>query len=181
MTQPATTPAEKVLARVLLVSAIDGWSLIAIAALGTPLALALGDLSGAFLGLLIVAAGMNELRGRSRLVRRDASGMRLLVRTQMLLLAVILVYCVSRLGSFDEGLVQDVVRENLTPEMEALLQENGIGRADIVPAVKLMFHFIYATVAVVSILCQGGLAYYYRSRTPRVAEALAAPPQSPLA
>jgi hypothetical protein len=181
MSLPASTPPEKTLQRVLLISAIDGWSLIGIAAIGTLLALALGDLSGAFVGLMAVVAGTIELRGRSRLVRRDAAGMRLLVRAQMFLLAVLLVYCASRLGSFDEGLVQDMVQENLTPEMEAALLESGIQRADVVPAVKVMFYLIYGTVAFVSLLCQGGLALYYRSRTPRVTEALATPPQSPLA
>jgi hypothetical protein len=175
---PASPPAlsEKILARVLLVSAIDGWSLLGVAALGTLLALALGDLSGAFVGFMAAFAGGIELRGRRRLLHRDASGMRLLKNAQLYLLAVILTYCATRLGSFDEGLVQDLVRENLTPDMEAALQESGIGRGDIVPAVKVMFHAIYLTVAIVSLLCQGGLMLYYRSRTPQVTAALATPP-----
>lgn len=172
----APTPAEKSLRRVLLISGIDGWSVIAIAGLGSLLALMLGDLSGAFTGLLIIAAGVIELRGRARLQRRDAGGMISLVRAQLFLLAVILIYCVTRLASFDEGLVQQLVQENLTPDMEAALREGGLARADIVPAVKLMFYAVYGTVVVASLLCQGGLMYYYRSRTARVAEALSAPP-----
>lgn len=175
MSQPVPSPAEKSLRRVLLVSAVDGWSVIAIAGLGTLLALALGDLSGACVGLLIVFAGIIELRGRGRLRRRDAQGMNLLVRAQLFLLAVILVYCATRLGSFDEGYVQEMVKENLTPDLEAALQEGGIARGDIVPAVKLMFYVLYGTVASVSLLCQGSLILYYRSRIARVREALGAP------
>lgn len=172
------TPPEKILRHVLLIAALDGWSVVAIAGLGSLVALALGDLSGLCVGLMLVAAGTIEFRGRGRLVRRDATGMRLLIRAQMIILVVILVYCASRLGSFDEGLVQDAVRENLTPDMEAMLQESGIGRADIVPAVKVMFYTIYGTVAFVSLVCQGGLSLYYRSRAPRVTEALAGSPGS---
>lgn len=172
MPTPVPTPAEKTLRRVLLIAVIDGWSVIGVAALGTLLALALGDLSSLVVGLLILAAGIVELRGRGQLLRRNAAGMRLLVRAQLALLAVILVYCVSRLGSFDEGLVLD----NLTPDLEAMLKENGLERGDIVPAVQMMFYAAYGTVALVTVLFQGGLALYYRSRTPRVTEALAAPP-----
>lgn len=180
MSLPPPHPAEKSLRRVLLVSALDGWSVAVIAGVGTLLALALGDLSGAATGLLILVAGATELRGRARLRRKDATGMKLLVRAQLFLLTVILVYCATRLGSFDEGLVQDTVRENLTPDMEAALLESGIARGDIVPAVKMMFYVLYGTVAFVSLLCQGGLILYYRSRATRVAEALAAPPPAPL-
>lgn len=177
MTMPGPTPEGKVLKRILLISAIDGWSVLALAALGTLLALVLGDLSSVVVGLLIAAAGILELRGRQHLVRRNPGGMRLLVRAQMFLLLVILVYCVSRLGSFDEGTVLD----NLTPEMEAVLKENGLERGDIIPAVQLMFYVGYGTVAFLSILFQGGLTLYYRSRTTPVTAALALPPQTPLA
>ena len=175
MSTPAPSPAAKTLQRVLLVSALDGWSVIGIAALGTLLALALGDLSSLITGLLLVAAGIVELRGRGQLLRRNAGGMRLLVRAQLSLLAVILVYCVTRLGSFDQGLVLDY----LTPAMEAMLKDNGLERADIVPAVQMLFYVVHGTVALVTILFQGGLTLYYRSRTAKVTEALCAPPMDP--
>jgi len=38
------------------------------------------------------------------------------------------------------------------------------------------FYATYGTVAVLSLVFQGGLALYYRSRTARVTAALAAPP-----
>jgi len=176
MPSPVTTPPEKVLNRVLLVSAIDGWSVVTLAGFGVLLALALGDLSGAFTGLLIVTAGIIELTGRRRLLRGDPAGMKLLVRAQLFLLAVILLYCVTRLGSFDPELAMS----NLTPELEAMLKENGIERADVGPAVQIVFYVVYSLVAFLSLLFQGGLILYYRSRTTRIREALATPPPVPL-
>src|SRR5258708_16432877 len=99
MTAPQPTPAQKALKRVLLVSAIDGWSVIVIAALGTLLTLLLGDLSGVGVGLLVLIAGLQELRARRRLQRRDPAGMKHLVRAQLFLLAVLLVYCAPRRGT----------------------------------------------------------------------------------
>ena len=91
MTAPAPTPPEKILRRVLLISALDGWSLVAIAGLGVVLTLVFGDWLGTGIGLLALAAGLGELRGRRQLRRRDPAGMRLLVRAQLFLLSVILV------------------------------------------------------------------------------------------
>jgi hypothetical protein len=174
MTDPSPTPQEKALRRVLTVSRLDGWSVIVIAALGTLLTLAFGDLLGCFVGVMIAAAGGLELRGRRKLERRDAAGMKMLVRSQMFLLTVILVYCASRLGSFDA----DSAMGNLTPDMEAMLKEAGIVKADILPMVRLAFFGTYGTVALVSLLFQGGMAFFYRRKTPLVTAALAAPPRA---
>jgi len=173
MTAPAPTPQEKVLQRVLLVSAIDGWSIVAVAGLGTLGTLLLGDLLGVGVGLLVLVAGVIELRGRHRLRRRDPAGMQLLVRAQLFLLSVILVYCVSRLGSFDA----ETAMASLTPEMEVMLKEGGLERADVLPLVQTVFYSVYGTVAFVSVIFQGGLTLYYRSRTGPVTAALARPPE----
>lgn len=167
--------------RVLLVSRLDGLSIVVVASLGSLLALLLGDLVGVLVGLMVVGAGAMELRGHGALKRRDASGMRWLVRSQLFLLTVILVYCASRLGSFDS----ESVMGNLTPDMASVLQEAGIEQADIVPLVRMMFLTVYGSVAAITLLYQGGMALYYSRRTARVAAFLAAPPpvaaHSPLA
>lgn len=143
-----------------------------IAALGSLLTLLLGDLGGLLVGLLVAAAGVIELRGRRRLQQGDSGGMQALVRAQLLLLTVILVYCASRLGSFDG----ETVMSNLTPEMEAVLKENGLQRSDILPLVRTVFYATYGLVAFLSLLFQGGLALYYRAKTALVTEALTEPP-----
>jgi len=61
--------------------------------------------------------------------------------------------------------------------MEAVLQESGLNRADILPLVHQMFIVLYGTVALVSLIYQGGLALYYRSKTRLVTEALTIPPE----
>ena len=176
------TPDEKAYRRVMAIAAFDGWSVVGVAAAGTLLSLAFGDLGGMVTGLLVAGAGGMELHGRKRLKRRDAGGMRWLVRAQLFLLTVILVYCVSRLASFDA----ESAMGNLTPDMAAMLKESGLEQADILPLVHTAFLALYGSVAAVSILYQGGLALYYRSRVARVTAAMAAPPsvprpQSPLA
>lgn len=176
MPVPEPTPQEKVLKRVLFVSAFDGWSVIGISGLGILLTLLLGDLSGLVVGALVLAGGVMELRGRKQLCQRNPAGMKLLARAQLLILGVIMVYCVARLASFDA----ETALASLTPEMEAVLKENGVERADVLPLVQIAFYGTYITVPVVSLLFQGGLILYYRSRAAAVATALA-PEQSPLA
>jgi heme A synthase len=187
MTKPVPTPQEKALRRVLLISRLDGWSIVVIAALSLLLTLVLGELLGLGISLLVLTAGIMELRGRRALKRRDPDGMKLLVRAQMFLLIVILVYCARCLGSFDAGYLQ----EQLIPEMrqnlllfginfDEVLKEADLTVAEIVPLVHMMFLVLYGTLAFVSLLFQGGLALYYRSKTGLVIEALSAPPVPPL-
>ena len=172
MASPEPTPQEKILKRVFFISAMDGWSVVVLAVLGSLASLLLGDLSGVFIGFLVLAAGIMELRGRRRLRRRDASGMQLMIRAQIFLLGVILVYCVARLGSFDA----ETAMGNLTPDMDASLRELGMTRAQVLAYTRTMFYAVYSVVAVVSLLFQGGLALYYRRCTGAVGEALAVPP-----
>src|SRR6478735_1093385 len=169
-----TTPEEKMYRRVLFVSGFDGWSVVIVAGLGTLLSLLFTSLNGIFVGLLLIGAGAMELHGRRLLRRRNAEGMRWLVRAQVFLLGVILVYCVSRLGSFDA----ETAMGNLTPEMQAALNEAGVTTADLMPLVHVAFFATYAIVAVVSLFFQGGLAMYYRSRTARVTAFLTGSPPS---
>ncbi len=177
MTTVEPTKQDKALKRVLKISRVNGWSVVIFAGLGILLALALGDLASAGLGLLVGGAGWMELHGHKRLKRRDPEGMTWLVRSQMFLLSVVLVYCASRLGSFDN----ETMLSGLTPEMESLLKESGIERADLVPMVRLAFFstYITITVAALTVLYQGGMAFYYRRKIKLVTEALAAAPAVP--
>src|SRR3972149_1015553 len=114
MTTPEPTPQEKALKRVLKVSRLNGWSVAIFAGLCVLLTLVMGDLLGSVIGLLAVTYGWMEIRGNRLLKRRDPEGMKWLVRAQLFLLAVMLTYCASRLGSFDS----DSMLSNLTPDME---------------------------------------------------------------
>ena len=175
MTSSEPKERDKTLQRVLKISRLNGWSVIIFAGAGILLAGAMGDLVSVFIGLLVGAAGWMEVRGHNKLKRRDPEGMRWLVRSQMFLLAVILVYCASRLGSFD----QETMLSGLTPDMQAMLKESGVEMAEITPIVRMAFLTTYGLVAAVSLLYQGGMALYYRRRIKIVTEALTAPPDLP--
>jgi len=168
MTTSAPTPQENALKNVLKISRLNGWSVVVVAALSILLTLALGDLLGSAIGLLAMVSGWMEVRGGRKLKQRDPAGMTWLVRSQLFLLTIILVYCASRLGSFDA----ETVLGNLTPDMESILQDSGIQRADILPLVHKAFLALYLSVAFVTILYQGGMALYYRRKTTLVTEAL---------
>ena len=168
MTAPPPTPPQLALRKVLKISRLNGWSVAAVAGLGTLLSLAFGDLAGGSLGLLIVASAAMEIHGHRLLMRRDATGMTWLIRAQLFFLSVIMAYAVSRLFSFDG----EYILSNLTPEMEEALNAAGVSRAELVPLVQLFFRVFYGTIMFVSLIYQGGLAFFYRRKSLLVAEAL---------
>jgi hypothetical protein len=182
MAPPGPTPEVKALTRVLLISAIDGWSVVALSALGTLLALAVGEYIVALAGLLIMAAGLLELHGRRRLQLREASGMRLLVWAQLFLLGAIWTYAWYRWRFFDADALWRSLPELAQVRLDTQLAIAGLDpAADRAAVLEMMNFHICVLLAFLTLLFQGGLVLYYRSRTPRVAAALAAPPQSPLA
>ncbi len=169
---PTLSPAEISLQRVLTVSRLNGWSVIVLSALGSVLALAIGDLLSALIDLLVLAAGLMEVRGHRQLQQRDPAGLTLLVRSQLFLLAVMLVYCAGRLGSFDA----DTALASLTPDMEVILAATGLDKSSLLPLVRSAFFALYSAVAAITLIYQGGLALFYRSKIKLVTEALTAPP-----
>ncbi len=170
-------PPEEVLRRVLKTSRLNGWSVAIFAGLCSLVSWALGDPVGGSIGLLVALGGMLEVRGHRLLQRRDADGMRWLVRSQLVVLGVIWTYAATRLMSFDEGLV----REMVTPDMRASLNELGVTMEDILPLVRRFFYLLYGSVMAATLIYQGGLGLYYRRRTAAVELALRAPPLVPSA
>ena len=182
MTTPVPTPAQKALKRVLAISAVDGWSFVIIAALSLVITLAFLNPIGIFVSLMVLIAGVMELRGRNKLKRRDPAGMQLLVRSQLFLLAVILVYCARCLGSFDGDYIKDLIPEirqwmlMLSVNLDDVLRDVGLTTDELVPLTRKMFVLLYGTFALVTLFYQGGMALYYRAKTPLVTDALSAPP-----
>lgn len=168
------SPPQLALRKVLKISRVNGWSVAVFAGLCTLVSLVFGDLVGSGIGLLVVASGVMEIHGHRLLKRRDATGPVWLVRSQLFLLSVILVYAVTRLFSFDS----ESILSNLTPELEALLKENGITRAEIIPLVQTFFRAFYGAVILVTVIYQGGMAFYYRRKSPLVAKELNLPPNA---
>lgn len=177
---PATpTPAEKTLTRILAISGLNGWSVIIIAGLASVLALFMGDLVGLSVGVLAVVSGFMELHGRRRLKKRDAWGMRWLVRAELLLLAVLACYAARGLVSYNA----DYVRDQVVPEAREKLQllgislndflaSYGITEAQLPSLMRMVTIAIYGTVLLVTLLYQGGMVIYYRRKTDLVADLL---------
>jgi hypothetical protein len=176
-------PPEDVLRRVIRISRLNGWSVAIFAGLGILVSLAVLDPIGIAVCLLIALGGAIEVRGCRRLRRRDPDGMRLLVRSQLVVLGVIWVYALPRLLSFDATYLQDEAIPNLREllsasgmDFDSILAQAGLTTKDIVPLVHLFFVVLYGSVMLVTLFYQGGLALYYRHRTAAVTEALKAPP-----
>ena len=167
--KPPRVPEEQ-LRRVLSMAKLNGLGVTIVAGVCALGSLAFGDLMGAAVGALVTAGGAMELSGRKQVERGDAGGMRRLVRSQLLVLGVIVVYAISRFASFDA----ESAMGNLTPEMRSEMTQAGVDLAAILPMVRLMFYALYGSLAVVTLIYQGGLALYYRRRTEVVKQALAA-------
>ena len=167
--------ADKTLRRVLLISAIDGWSIAIFAGLCTFISLLFGEWIGVSIGAMITFAGVVELRGRTRLLRGNISGLDWLIRAQVLILATVGLYAFRNLLAFDEA----VLLAEVTPEIRNAIDQLGISMADIERLMKPIYYGLYLTVIGVTLLFQGGLALYYASRRTKITGALAAQQAQP--
>ncbi len=173
----ATKTPKEILHRILLVSLIDGWSIALVAGLCTVASLVFGDWVGGFVGLLVTAGGVIELRGRRRLTQHDADGgMDFLVYSQCVVIGVIWAYAISRMTGFDA----DTAMANMTPDMKSALDQIGMSAHDVVHYVRLFTYALYGTVMFVTLGYQGGMIQYYRHRRAVVREALTAAPEVPV-
>jgi hypothetical protein len=175
------SPAEKSLRRVLLISAIDGWSITVFAGLCTLISLLFGEWVGVYIGGTITCAGIIELRGRARLLNGNLTGLSWLIGAQVLVLATIGLYAFRNLLAFDQA----AIMANLTPEMREYLELSGIAVSTVESLLKPVYHALYLTVITVTLLFQGGLALFYFSRREKIGEAMdaraALPPSLPVA
>lgn len=177
---PATpTPAEKTFSRIIALSGLNGWSVVVIAGLACALTLFMGDLVRLSVGVFAVAAGFMELHGRRLLKKRDAWGMRWLVRGETLLLAVIACYATRCLVSFNADYLQSVAIPDLREKLqmfgisfEDVLRENGLTEEKLIPLVRTATIILYGTVLGVTLLYQGGMILYYRRKTETVIDLL---------
>lgn len=167
---PPPLPAE-VLARVLRLATVDGRVLLIVAGIFAVLSALGGDRLGAVVGCLAAGAGAVELHGVGRLRLGDAGGMTWLVRSQLALLAVVFLYVMARLMSFDPVLMQTL----LTPERTESFRLAGLTDEEIMPLVETVYRMTYGAVALASLVYQGGMAWYYHSRRETVRTALETP------
>ncbi len=161
---------EKTLARVLRLAKLEGRSVVLIAGCGTIISMLSADLLGAVIGLLAAGAGAMMLLGAKLLEkRRQPRGMEWLVRGELVLLCVILIYIAIRLGQLINGGVNAVT----SAEFRSVLDSVGSWGPEHQRAFVQTFKLLYGAVAAVSLLFQGGMAYYYHRQRAVVAAALA--------
>jgi hypothetical protein len=163
MKKPPLTPEEQ-LQRILRVAKTNGLSVVIIAALGT--VISLGDWLGMAVGVGIIIGGRMELAGRKQLLGNDPTGVRMLVRSQWVVLAAIEAYCLVKI-CFDST-------HGVSQELRGAMIEMGINMAELEPSLRLAFYGTYIAVALVSVVYQGGMVRYYGKRAGVVQEAIAA-------
>ncbi len=169
------TPKE-ILHRVMRTARLNGWSIAIFAGLCALVSLASGDVVGGVIGLIVAAGGVVEIRGLGKLRQHDADGgMTLLIRSQWIVLGSIWAYTLGQLAGFDP----QTAMGQLTPDMKSILDQAGLSNEELMRLLRIIFYSMYATVLLVTLIYQGGLALYYSRRRATVREALTAPPEIP--
>lgn len=159
---PPPLPIE-VLARVVRLASMDGRMLVVLGGVFAGWSALIGDGVGATAGCLALGAAFIELHGVGRLKLGDPEATRWLVRSQLVLLAVILFYVAARIATFDAALMQTL----LTPELIESFRNAGLGEDEIMPMVESFYRFMYVVVGLAATAYQGGMAlYYHRRRDP---------------
>ncbi|MFT3781114.1 MAG: hypothetical protein QM790_03795 [Nibricoccus sp.] len=178
MPQPPPLP-QKVLARVLRVSALDGFALVIIAGGFGIISAVSKDWLGAFVSALATGAGVIELLGRRKLKREDSHGAKWLVRAQLSLMSVILLYALYQFFRYDprptlaeaeKAFKEAQVNAGLAPVTVA--QYFGITPAQLLEMARTTARSVFALVAIATVGFQGGLAYYYHKKSPAISAAL---------
>ena len=171
--KPEPSPADT-LRRVIKVARFNGMiAVLPVASFCALIALVMGDLIGAIVGLLVAAAGWIEWHGAKLLQRGQARGIDWLVRSQLYLLSIILLYVIGQMASYDPD--PENVRshiQQLDPlislftgrSIQDWLEGLGLTVQDVPRLVPIIFYSMWSTIALVALFYQGGLALYYKRR-----------------
>lgn len=127
------------------------------------------DWQNVLISAAILAVGCVEYVGAARLRRADRRAAPLLMRNQLVFLAVIVLYSIIQLTTFS---TDQMKKDAISPEVRQQLLEMPSMQQAIDRQIDLwgsvMHYGLYAGLIVVSILFQGGLAWYYASRQKHV-------------
>ena len=164
---PPLLPGE-VLRRVLRVARFNGTSVLTVAAIFGLAAAMAHDQVDTVIGVLVAGTGALELHGLGLLRHGQDRGVGWLVGSQLALLAVILGYVLLRLGHVDVA----PMRPFLTADQLRVIAQSGLTTDEFL---RMIYRLTYAVVGAVSVLYQGGLAFYYLRRRGPVGRALNEP------
>lgn len=114
------------------------------------------DVAGVIATAVLLAVGIVELVGRHRLLRGSADALRILSLNQLAFLAAIAIYCGVQILTFSTGA--------LTQELSSAAGGTDVAQLIDVNTIHRLNSWFYASVIVVGIASQGGLAWYYARR-----------------
>ena len=170
---------EPTLRRALALSLMDGWCMTLFSGFCTSLSLCLGEWSGAAVGAVVMSCGITTLCSRKRLMRGDASGMVWLLRAQLAVLAIVFLYVLANLLAYDAAALSQRLRglqasSSLGGIAISTLEQYGVSTSDLEPFLRPMYFAVYLLMMGGTLLFQGGLALFYKTRRGQVAAELAA-------
>lgn len=166
------------LRRVLALSLMDGCCMTIFSGFCTSLSLWLGEWSGAGVGAVVMSCGITTLCSRKRLMRGDARGMVWLLRAQLVVLAIVFLYVMENLLGYDSAEVNQRLLDlqsnsSLGGILFSLLEQYGISVSALEPILKPLYFAVYLLVMGGTLLFQGGLALFYKTRRGQVTAELA--------
>jgi hypothetical protein len=136
-----------------------------IGAVAVPFSLVWPSFSGILITVGLCAVGVVEFLGHRKLVQADPSAARFLAMNQLAFLGLIVIYCLIQMLTFSPA---EAKAAAVTPEFRAALNgmpemtrdvDNFIDKYGLLATCGF-----YSLVIFLSVLFQGGLAYYYFTR-----------------
>lgn len=149
----AARPADPVPA--LKMAKFDGFGLLVMGIPSVVVAVLASSVSGFVIGAVVTGCGCCELDGYRRYTRRLPGARLRLVGSQLLLIALAWAYAGWSL----------LHAEPLSPEVTDLIKESGDQSSQVLSMVGDLRVLIAALVCGVTLLYQGGLSFYYWSKT----------------
>jgi hypothetical protein len=163
--KPPPLPSE-IFERVLRLASFDGRIVMIVAGTLAILHAASYQATGAIVGCLVAGAGALELHGAGLLRAGEVRGVDWLVRSQLLLLATMLIFAATQLISPNLSQLEKV---EFTPEMLQALDEMKLTKEQFA---RLTNTLVYVTVGVVTLIYQGAMIFYYQRRRRAISAAL---------
>jgi len=164
--RPGPAP-DKVLRRVLRIATLEGWSVLVLGTLSALLSAVATGWFGAVVGTLVAGCGAMELHGAALLRAGHPRGVSWLVRSQLTLLTVILLYAVISFITLTPAQVELIQTQMPTDDRNAMNQMRELlGETPAAYNAQIVGfgHLVYAVVAGLTVLYQGGMALYYHRR-----------------
>ena len=167
------------LRRVLALSLMDGRCMTLLSGFCTSVSLLTGEWTGACVGAIVMSSGITTLRSRKRLMGGDGGGMVWLFRAQLVVLAIVFLYVLGNLLTYDAAVMNQRLLDIQTDSFVGgilfyLLDQYSISVADLESQMKPLYFGIYLLVMTGTLLFQGGLALFYKTRRRQVTAELAA-------